>query len=186
MRRSMKARLAEIAPELLAAGSAAVARRLAACPAWQRAGLVLCFLSMPGELDTAPIITAAGQAGKIIAVPRIEAGVISFRLIGSDPAALPRDRWGIPIPDPSWPEARLSGGAEVLVVTPGLAFDRRGNRLGRGGGYYDGFLRATRAGSALTALGVCLSVQLVEDAPHDARDQKVDGIVTEEELILLA
>jgi 5-formyltetrahydrofolate cyclo-ligase len=186
MRLSMKARLAGIAPELLAAGSAAVARRLAACPSWRRAGLVLCFLSMPGELDTAPIIAAAGQAGKSLAVPRIEAGAISFRLLGGDPAALPRDRWGIPVPDPDWPEARLSAGVEVLVVTPGLAFDRRGNRLGRGGGYYDGFLRAARARSALTALGVCLSDQVVEEAPYDARDQKVDGIVTEEELILLA
>jgi 5-formyltetrahydrofolate cyclo-ligase len=163
-----------------------VARRLAACPAWQRAALVLCFLSMPGELDTTPIITAAGQAGKSLAVPRIQDGAISFRLLERDPAALPRDRWGIPVPDPDWPEARLSGGMDVLVVTPGLAFDRRGNRLGRGGGYYDGFLRAARARSALTALGVCLSVQLVEEVPHDTRDQKVDGIVTEKELILLA
>ena len=76
---------------------------------------------------------------------------------------------------------------EVLVVTPGGSPSTgAATGSGRGGGYYDGFLRAARARSTLTALGVCLSVQLVEEAPHDARDQRVDGIVTEEELILLA
>ena len=100
MRRSMKARLAQIAPELLAAGSAAVARRLAACPAWQRAGLVLCFLSMPGEVDTAPIIAAAGQAGKSVAVPRIEAGAISFRLLQGRPGGASQRPLGHPRPRP--------------------------------------------------------------------------------------
>ena len=194
MRRSMKGLLAGIDPRDLAARSLAVARRLSASPVWERAGLVLCFLSMPGEIDTAAIIAAAWEAGKIVAVPRIEGGGITFRALRRDPSALPRDRWGIPVPDPAWPVAWPAAGppawpaaaARALVVTPGLAFDRQGNRLGRGGGYYDGFLRAARAGAAITAIGVCLSVQIVAEAPHDARDERVDGVATEEELILLA
>ena len=188
LRRSMKRALAGIGPGLIAEASAAVARRLSASEAWKGSRLLLCFLSMPGELDTAPLITAALADGKTVAVPRVEGSSIEFRLLASDPRALPRDRWGIPVPDPAWPAADLRSGAPVLVVTPGLAFDRRGNRLGRGGGYYDGFLRTARGDPALSlaAIGVCLSVQLVAEAPHDERDERVDGVATDEELILRA
>jgi 5,10-methenyltetrahydrofolate synthetase len=188
MRRWMKAKLAAIDPAALAEGSAAVARNLAASEPWKRSRLVLCFLSMLGELDTAPLIAAARADGKSVAVPRIEGSSISFRLLRGDPSSLPRDRWGIPVPDPSWPAAEPAAGAPILVITPGLAFDRLGNRLGRGGGCYDGFLREARSGAALTltAMGACLSVQLVAEAPHDERDQRVDAVATDEELILLA
>jgi 5-formyltetrahydrofolate cyclo-ligase len=188
LRRSMKGALAGIGSELIAEASAAVTRRLSASEPWKGSRLLLCFLSMPGELDTAPLIAAARADGKSVAVPRIEGSSIEFRLLVGDPSALPRDRWGIPVPDPSWPAADLLAGAPVLVVTPGLAFDRRGNRLGRGGGYYDGFLRTARGDPALSlaAIGVCLSVQLVAEAPHDERDERVDGVATENELILLA
>ena len=185
--------LAGIEPEDLARRSAAAAARLAGTPAWQRAGLVLCFLSMPHEMDTSTIIAAAQAAGKEVAVPLIEGTRISFRLLSRDPRQLPRDRWGIPVPDPSWPTPLLSAGAEALVVTPGLAFDRHGNRLGRGGGYYDGFLRAARAGggdssagstAAVYAAGICLSIQVVLDVPHGPGDEPVQAVVTDEELIL--
>ena len=112
---------------------------------------------------------------------------------------MPRDRWGIPVPDPLWPEVDLRSpqpdSMDILVVTPGLAFDRHGNRLGRGGGYYDGFLREARASCAaqpmggarrLTAVGICLSVQVVEEVPHTARDEMVDALATDKELILPA
>ncbi|MCX7038896.1 MAG: 5-formyltetrahydrofolate cyclo-ligase, partial [Spirochaetes bacterium] len=180
LRRSMKGALAGIGSELIAEASTAVTRRLSASEPWKGSRLLLCFLSMPGELDTAPLIAAARADGKSVAVPRIEGSSIEFRLLVGDPSSLPRDRWGIPVPDPSWPAADLLAGAPVLVVTPGLAFDRRGNRLGRGGGYYDGFLRTARGDPALSlaAIGVCLSVQLVAEAPHDERDERVDGVAT--------
>ncbi len=190
MRRAMKQSLAAVGPKELAARSARAAARLVALPAWQRAPLVLCFLSMPGELDTTAIITAARAGAKLVAVPLIEGARISFRLLGADPRELPRDRWGIPVPDPSWPVAEVAHETAAIVVTPGLAFDRNGNRLGRGGGYYDGFLRAARTAHqgprALAVVGICLSEQVVAEVPHDGRDERVDAIVTDEELILPA
>lgn len=188
LRLSINALLAGIDPGLIANASTAIAARLSAAEPWKRSRLVLCFLSMPGELSTAPIIAAARADGKTVAVPRIEGSSIEFRLLSGEPSDLPRDRWGIPVPDPSWAAADMAAGAPVLVVTPGLAFDRNGDRLGRGGGYYDGFLRMARRrpGLSLAAIGVCLSAQLVAEAPHDERDEKVDGVATESELILLA
>ena len=79
----------------------------------------------------------------------------------------------------------LARAGRVLVAAPGLAFDREGNRLGRGKGYYDRFLARARAAAAgVSVIGVCLTEQLVTAVPHGERDQRLDGIVTENETII--
>ncbi len=78
-----------------------------------------------------------------------------------------------------------SRAARPLVAAPGLAFDRDGNRLGRGKGYYDRFLLdARRVSPAIAVIAVCFSFQLVEAVPHGPSDQRVDGIVTDTETIM--
>jgi len=187
MRAAMKRRLGGIDPGDLRERSAAIARRLALTEAWARADTVLCFLSMPHELDTVAVIREARAGGRAVAVPRIERNDIRFVVMPPDAGELPRDAWGIPEPDPAWLPLDLGRAAHILVAAPGLAFDRQGNRLGRGKGYYDRFLvGARRAARGITALGVCLSEQLVEAVPHGERDQRLDGIVTENETILVA
>jgi 5-formyltetrahydrofolate cyclo-ligase len=69
----------------------------------------------------------------------------------------------------------------LLVVVPGVAFDRRGNRLGRGKGWYDRLL--ARLGREPTFVGLAYELQLVDRVPTEAGDRKVDYIVTEERLI---
>jgi len=186
MRARMKGVLRGIAAPDLAERSGAIAERLAGAEAWAEANTILCFLSMPGEVETAGIIDAARAARKPVGVPRIEGAAIGFRVLPSVSAPLPRDNWGIPEPDPSWPEVDLARAGKVLVVTPGLAFDRQGRRLGRGGGYYDGFLRGVRRNPSLSvrAFGICLSEQVVPEVPTGGHDETLDGIVTDKELIL--
>ncbi len=71
------------------------------------------------------------------------------------------------------------------MTAPGLAFDRHGNRLGRGKGYYDRFLTRARADwPGLVALGICFSGQLVDAVPYGSRDRPVDGVVTEETVVM--
>jgi 5-formyltetrahydrofolate cyclo-ligase len=70
--------------------------------------------------------------------------------------------------DPAWPD---------VVVLPGLAFTRAGDRLGQGGGWYDRFLTAVRADC--TNIGVGFDVQLVDDLPIEAHDVRLDCVVTE-------
>ncbi|MDR0419147.1 MAG: 5-formyltetrahydrofolate cyclo-ligase [Prevotellaceae bacterium] len=62
-----------------------------------------------------------------------------------------------------------------LAIIPGLAFDKENNRLGRGKGYYDKFLKTTSA----FKLGVCFSEQLLDDIPHDELDVKMDKVITD-------
>ena len=182
MRALMKARLGEIRPEDMAMRSGLVAERLAAMPQWPRADTVLCFLSMPHEIVTGPIIQAARAAGKTVAVPRIEGADIRFLVMPSNTGTLPLDRWNIPVPDPLWPPLDPPRSGRILVACPGLAFDREGNRLGRGKGYYDRFLsRLRQEAREVFTVGVCLSEQLLPSLPHEDFDQRMDALVTERE-----
>ena len=77
------------------------------------------------------------------------------------------------------------GDFPTLVLTPGLAFDREGRRLGRGAGYYDRFFAELDKDSReYTALGLCMDFQIVEKVPVEPNDKKMDGLLTGTELIL--
>lgn len=167
-----------------------VARRLSDTGAWQRSGTLLVFLSMSHEVDTLPLIAAARGAGKSLAVPRIVGSSLVFHSLGTGFETLPHDAMGIRKPDPAWPvfdphAAARRGG--ILIVVPGLAFDRRGNRLGRGRGFYDRFLVEARSWSVERplAIGICFSEQLFDSIPAGLGDQPLDGVVTEEETLMM-
>jgi 5-formyltetrahydrofolate cyclo-ligase len=182
MRAWMKALLAAIAPADLASRSRLAAARLLDSRWWREADEVLAFLAMPNEPDPAAAVAAARAEAKTVAVPVIEAGDLGFRVVAGSPDGLPRDGWGIPQPDPAWPAwAPDPAGSRVLVVTPGLAFDPAGHRLGRGRGYYDRLLSRLRAapGIRVTAVAFCLDEQVVDAVPHDDGDRSVDAIVTD-------
>jgi 5-formyltetrahydrofolate cyclo-ligase len=185
MRRLMQGFLAGMRSDDLLLRSGRVAQRLRETGAWTWMDVLLSFLSMPREIDTDGMIGAARARGTPVAVPRIREGEIDFLLMPPDAPAPARDRWGIPVPDPSWPALAAARAGKLLVCAPGLAFDRKGNRLGRGKGFYDRFLSRARAdGARCVVLGICFSEQLVEEVPHEQSDQLVDGVVTEKETLL--
>ena len=78
-------------------------------------------------------------------------------------------------------------GAEIaptdvdVFITPGLAFDRLGFRLGYGGGFYDRYFRRARPDAL--RIGVCYAAQLVQEVPSGPSDEPVDSIVTEEGIV---
>ena len=61
-----------------------------------------------------------------------------------------------------------------LVIVPGMAFNRQGDRLGRGKGYYDKILKEA---SAAWKIGVCFDFQLVEELPVEAHDVRMDCVM---------
>lgn len=66
-----------------------------------------------------------------------------------------------------------------IIIVPGIAFDRKMNRLGRGKGYYDKFLSQTKA----TKIGICFDFQLLDSIPCNDHDIKMDIIISENDLI---
>lgn len=89
-------------------------------------------------------------------------------------APLVPDAVGIPSP----PEGSLEF-APDLVIAPLLAFDRRGGRMGQGGGYYDRTLTHLRAIKPVFVLGLAYAGQEVPETPSEAHDQRLDAILTE-------
>lgn len=163
----------------------AAAAILVAMPAFESARAVALYAALPEELSTRPIHRAAGEAGKRSLLPRTcEDGRLEFAEVPCWEDLRP-GRYGVLEPPADALVLELSD--VDLVVVPGVAFDRLGGRLGRGGGHYDCALAAARARAGTDrpfVVGFARSSQLVERVPREALDQLVDAVVTERELIL--
>ena len=132
------------------------------------------------ELDPTQLARRLEAEGVAIALPVVlEAGApLAFRLHTGE---LAPDIAGMPAPGPQARAVRPD-----LIVTPLLAFDAPGARLGQGGGYYDRTLEALRAAGPVFALGLAYAGQEVDALPTDAYDQRLDGVLTEAGLRLFA
>jgi 5-formyltetrahydrofolate cyclo-ligase len=177
LRREIKTRLASLPPGSFAEEGLRAAAVLADHPLWGEYATLLLFLSLKDEIDTAPLLAAALEAGKKVFAPRIEGEALAFYRIFS--AAGPWAKGPLGVREPASP-ARLSpGDFPALIVVPGLGFDRRGNRLGRGKGYYDRFLAALdREGHPAKTLGLCLAAQVLPEIPMESRDRQMDLLCT--------
>lgn len=118
------------------------------------------------------------EAGWTLALPAVEdaeTGHMVFRLW--DPRQpLVHDAIGLYSPPPGQLVLEPD-----LVITPLLAFQTDGVRLGQGGGYYDRALEALRARKRVFVLGLAYSGQRTENLPHEPHDQRLDAILTEKE-----
>jgi 5-formyltetrahydrofolate cyclo-ligase len=88
------------------------------------------------------------------------------------------DAFGVPAPQPVMPAM-----TPELVIAPVLGFDRRGGRLGQGGGHYDRTLANLRARAPVFVIGLAFSGQEVSELPLEPHDQRLDAILTETEYI---
>jgi 5-formyltetrahydrofolate cyclo-ligase len=119
------------------------------------------------------------EQGWTLALPRVEGedGQMVFRQ-WTPGDVLTRDEAGLNAPEPSRPALDPD-----LVITPLLAFDRHGLRLGQGGGYYDRALEALRTRKSVFMLGLGYVGQETHGLPVEAHDQRLDAILTESEYI---
>jgi 5-formyltetrahydrofolate cyclo-ligase len=183
LRREIKKRLSLLSPGDFRARGEAAAALLRESPLWARYGTVFLFLSLPDEIDTGPLVEAALDAGKRVFAPRTgPGGEMKFYRVAARPgAAAPLEPGPFGIREPPPVEAPGPADFPALILVPGLAFDRRGRRLGRGGGCYDRFLGAlerTRPADAAPNLviGLCAPCQLVPEVPVEPWDLRVDGV----------
>lgn len=145
----------------------------------QGRSVVSGFFPYQSEVDTRPLLGRLVGEGWTTALPIVIAlgQPLQFRrwLPGEPTVA---GKWDIPRPAETAPLVE----PDVLLV-PMLAFDRKGFRLGYGGGFYDRTLELLRAKKPVTAIGVAYAAQEVDSVPHDAHDQVLDFVMTEKELI---
>jgi 5-formyltetrahydrofolate cyclo-ligase len=155
--------------------SRAIVASIVAHPAWARVRVLSLYWALPGEPDLA----ALWNRGKPLrfCYPRIEAAGMTFLEVES-PGELVSSPWHPRIREPAFVPARIVPPEEIdLILVPGLAFTRDGQRLGRGGGFYDRYLASLS--TRVVKLGVCFQCQLVESLPLEAHDQQVHALVTE-------
>jgi 5-formyltetrahydrofolate cyclo-ligase len=174
LRRTIGVALAAIPPEQRAEDSAKICAQVRALPIWQQAGSVLLFAPMPGEPDIWPLLAEALAAGKITALPRFNAAARNYHAARAQdlPGDIVPGHFGIREPAARCPEIPLN--RLDLVLVPGVAFDRRGHRLGRGRGYYDRLLAEVRG----VKCGIAFAEQMVSAVPAGAADVRLDFIVT--------
>ena len=147
--------------------------RLFSLPVYRQAKRVFCWVSIPKEIDTLPILQDLLEGNRPPAVPLcVSPGIMEARQI-SRLAELSPGFHGIPEPPSDSP---LCPPTETdLVILPCLSCDPAGNRLGQGGGYYDRYLRRTSA----FKLCLCRDPWIRPAIPRNRWDQPVDLVVTE-------
>jgi 5-formyltetrahydrofolate cyclo-ligase len=157
---------------------------------YQDAGCILAFASMKREPDTTALVRAAVRDCKILGLPRVRGRDLVFHRIDSTAYPVQTGPFGIQEPSPSVPVLRLEEITQhnVVVIVPGLAWDRSGARLGRGGGFYDRFLSTLVSypvhPARIRTVSFCLEFQIVPEIPVGEHDQLIDVIVSPKETIL--
>lgn len=156
-----------------------ICRTLAALPEYLQARTLLCYVDMRCEVRTRHFLPTAWEHGKRVIVPYCVGSQLKLFLLESVEELAP-GTYQIPEPRAELrgrPDRKADIARVDLVVVPGVAFDRRGGRLGWGKGYYDRLLRRARPETPLVALA--FECQLVGHVPVEPHDVRVHKVITE-------
>jgi len=182
LRREMLGVLSAIPADGRRAADGQIRRLVKEMPQYKQAGRLFIFIGAGWEVDTRPLVEEALAAGKQVTVPRClpaspadkaAGGLMEACLIRSLSDLRPVPPMGLWEPAAGTPV--LSPSEIDFAVIPCIACDREGYRLGRGGGYYDRFLRGNRFVKA----AVCRQALLRDALPSEAFDERVDFVITE-------
>jgi len=174
LRQKIRTALQNITPAVRLAASAQIRTRLKEQPFWREVASILFFASMPDEVDLWPLLEEALAGGRIAALPRYNPAINDYQAcrVQHPQTEVGPGQFGIREPKAGCveiPMERLG-----LILVPGIAFDVRGGRLGRGRGFYDRLL----AGIPGTKCGVTFDEQIVEAVPTGKLDVRMNYILT--------
>ena len=181
LRKSMKAKLAELSLPEYEDLSYGVAQQLYQTDVWMEASTIAITVSKAPEVDTFQIIRKGWEQGKRMVVPKCEpkSRKLNFRELKRF-SELETVYYGLLEPITTETES-VSADEIDLVVVPGLAFSKGGYRLGFGGGYYDRFL-ANYQGNTVS---LAFKDQIVPEVPVESHDIPVQKIVSSEGVMII-
>ncbi len=142
------------------------------------AGAIGGYHALPAELDPLPLLTALHTRGFGIALPCMRKGIALTFKEWTPGSILERRKFGVQEPAETQPTMHPS-----ILFVPLVAFDRKGNRLGYGAGYYDACLRDMRARQSILAIGVAFDEQEFPEIPRETQDEPLDMILTPSRVI---
>ncbi len=174
LRRRIREQLADIPQLELERSDQCIFEQVRSHPLCRDAQRLFLYCSVGREIDTRRLIRWAADQGKVVALPISEPnGQMEFYQYTG---MLHPGRFGIPEPE-RWKKMIPQPGDPVLV--PGLCFDRAGQRLGQGGGYYDRYLSKSEG----VLVGLCRERFLVGQLPTEWNDFPVEIILTEKTVL---
>ena len=169
LRKLVKQRKAEYSFAEMVQKSDTIFAQVEKLPEFLQAKCIFAYMALGDEVQTQSFIKR-WVATKRIVLPIVKGDDLELREYTMDGALTPGESFGIMEPH----NGRLVDLSEIdLAIIPGVAFDKQGNRMGRGKGYYDKLL----TDSAFYKIGVCFDFQLFENVPVDSFDVKMDAII---------
>lgn len=178
LRKQIWAELAQMTPQEREESDSRLFDAFLALPQVREAKTIFAFWGIPGkEPDTAKLIARLLEQGKTVGLPRMLPGR-QMEVRQCDPA-IPMVKAAFGIEEPSTDCALIEKADVDLVLTPAVAYDRRGYRMGFGGGYYDRWLEHYTG----KTVGLCRDVVLQEQVPVEPHDAQVDVVVTDTQVI---
>ncbi len=165
-------------PNVRAAAAEAIAKR--GIPVDVTPGMIVSgFSPMKSEINPIPLLRKLHDAGAKLALPCIVGrGHPLIMRAWEFGAPLAPGQWGIREPTTDAAEV-----APDILIVPLAAFDRSGNRIGYGAGYYDMTLHALRTAKNIVAIGIAFAAQEIARTPATERDERLDLVLTERETI---
>lgn len=157
--------------------------KLIRLPVLKEKSIFLCYVNFRSEVDTIRLISWLFENNKRVFVPRVEGEDMDFYEIHSL-SELQEGYWGILEPIGNSDRRYIADEElikDTLMILPGAAFDKSGNRIGYGKGYYDRYLAKNPINDKI---GICYHLQLFEKIEADEFDKKISMVVTEQECIL--
>jgi 5-formyltetrahydrofolate cyclo-ligase len=177
LRSQMRELLGALDEERRHDGSISACSRLLGIEAFKHATVVMLYMPLATEIDVTPAALRCFQSSKTVCVPKVDwerCDMAPIEVSSFDDHVMDIDPRGLRMPR----EGRLIVPSMIdIVIVPALAYDLRGRRLGRGGGYYDRFLGRLRR--TATTVGIGFDEQIIDEVPVDDGDLSVDVVLTD-------
>lgn len=177
-RQHVKAKLAKIKHHHAVARSLLIAHTLQNLPQFIEASSVMLYMTIPGEVDTQPIAQKCFELDKTVVVPKPCPDTKHMKPVICTPSQLSDFNPKLGLRSPAGSATLPPENIDIIII-PALAFDRKCNRLGRGGGFYDRFLKQKNLRAL--KIGVAFTEQILPSLPIDNYDTPVDLVVTDQE-----
>lgn len=161
-------------PEEVKEASHEIVARIEETQHFQNAEVVMLYYPILNEVDLRSLVTRYDGEKTFLLPATLPRHEMEVRVVHKD-TKLVKGRYGVPEP----PTEAYKGKIDLILV-PGVAFDKNLYRLGRGGGYYDHFLRRYRH---VFKIGVCYRTQLHDHVPHDRHDMRMDHVACPDTVI---
>lgn len=165
-------------PKIRDAQSRSIMRTLVGRKEFQKADRILVYLSKDGEVCTDNLLDRAFELGKRVCVPVVDRENDELRISELPGPEIDFRLGAFGVREPAEEDLNFVPPDQIdLVIAPGLAFDRRGGRIGYGKGYYDRLL--SRLDSRVPRIALAFDFQILDAVPQDESDIQVDIIITE-------